>query len=250
MALTGFRAWPVFRRRQAPWQPERHSKVRGCESSVFCSAWVPPSLGTIDSPADETGQAPNVVLLGDSIRLGYAPLVENELSGKAVVISPKANGGDSNNLRSTSMNGQSGAASHRPFQLRHPRYEEGEGRGNSRSPRSVRGQLAEFRRANPQGDEGNRPLRDDNTDPGRAGRQGQGECGVRSLPEASVEQYNGIAKKVMQDLKVPVNDLHGLCANPGRRVSGDGVHFTAEGQKMLNKAVAAFIEKHLPAKEK
>ena len=38
---------------------------------------------------------PKVVLLGDSIRLSYAPTVQKRLAGKVIVVSPKANGGDS-----------------------------------------------------------------------------------------------------------------------------------------------------------
>src|SRR5437879_9049070 len=41
---------------------------------------------------------PKVALAGDSIRLGYAPLVAQRLKGKAVVVSPPANGGDSANV--------------------------------------------------------------------------------------------------------------------------------------------------------
>ena len=41
---------------------------------------------------------PKIVLVGDSIRLGYAPIVAKRLEGKAVVIGPKANGGDSTNV--------------------------------------------------------------------------------------------------------------------------------------------------------
>ena len=41
---------------------------------------------------------PRVVLVGDSIRLGYAPRVAERLAGKAVVISPAENGGDSANV--------------------------------------------------------------------------------------------------------------------------------------------------------
>ena len=38
------------------------------------------------------------MLVGDSIRLGYAPRVAERLTGKAVVISPPENGGDSANV--------------------------------------------------------------------------------------------------------------------------------------------------------
>src|SRR5205807_5103849 len=48
--------------------------------------------------AQPKGDLPKVVLIGDSIRMGYAPLVAKRLEGKALIISAKANGGDSANL--------------------------------------------------------------------------------------------------------------------------------------------------------
>jgi hypothetical protein len=41
---------------------------------------------------------PRVLLLGDSIRLGYAPLVAKKLTGKAQVLSPKENAADTANM--------------------------------------------------------------------------------------------------------------------------------------------------------
>lgn len=41
---------------------------------------------------------PKVVLVGDSIRLSYAVTVTKMLEGKAVIVSPNANGGDSSNV--------------------------------------------------------------------------------------------------------------------------------------------------------
>ena len=41
---------------------------------------------------------PKVVLIGDSIRMGYAPLVAKLLDGKAIVISQSTNGEDSGNV--------------------------------------------------------------------------------------------------------------------------------------------------------
>ena len=46
----------------------------------------------------EQPELPKVVLVGDSIRLGYAPLVAKRLEGKARVVSAEANGGDSANV--------------------------------------------------------------------------------------------------------------------------------------------------------
>src|SRR5436305_5997667 len=40
----------------------------------------------------EKPDLPKVVLLGDSIRLGYAPLVARRLEGKAILISPEGAG--------------------------------------------------------------------------------------------------------------------------------------------------------------
>src|SRR6187399_2632783 len=48
--------------------------------------------------AAEPAKPPKIVLIGDSIRLGYAPEVAKKLEGKAIVVGPKANGGDSGNV--------------------------------------------------------------------------------------------------------------------------------------------------------
>src|SRR5437899_9672601 len=55
---------------------------------------VLPSIALGQPPKPEL---PRVLLLGDSIRLGYAPLVAKKLAGKAEVIGPKENGGDTAN---------------------------------------------------------------------------------------------------------------------------------------------------------
>src|SRR5438270_696217 len=54
-----------------------------------------PAARAQDPPA---ARPPKVVLIGDSIRLGYAPGVAARLAGKAVVVSPPDNGGDSGNV--------------------------------------------------------------------------------------------------------------------------------------------------------
>src|SRR5687767_7524180 len=50
------------------------------------------------SAAGQEKRLPRVVLVGDSIRLGYAPFVTNLLEGKAIVVSPSPNGQDSGNV--------------------------------------------------------------------------------------------------------------------------------------------------------
>ena len=53
-----------------------------------------PGLPARQQPTAQKSALPKVVLVGDSIRLGYAPLVTKSLAGKATVISP-AGAGDS-----------------------------------------------------------------------------------------------------------------------------------------------------------
>lgn len=69
--------------------------MRSCLKFTFCLvALIAPA-----AKADEVATAlSKVVLIGDSIRLSYAPIVAAELAGKAIVVSPPANGGDSNNV--------------------------------------------------------------------------------------------------------------------------------------------------------
>ena len=64
-------------------------------SSILLSFLV--SFGST-AAAQPAAPLPKVVLVGDSIRLGYAPLVARKLEGKAIVSSPEPNGGDSANV--------------------------------------------------------------------------------------------------------------------------------------------------------
>ena len=57
---------------------------------------ITPGRTVSDEPAKPN--LPKIVLIGDSIRLSYAPTVVEQLAGKAVVVNPSANGGDSSNV--------------------------------------------------------------------------------------------------------------------------------------------------------
>ena len=71
-------------------------------------AWTSLLLAVVTALAAGAAQAqttpaaapelPTVALIGDSIRLGYAPLVAKRLEGKARIVSPEPNGGDSSNV--------------------------------------------------------------------------------------------------------------------------------------------------------
>lgn len=207
-----------------------------------------PGLAWAQAPQ---GGLPKVVLVGDSIRMSYAPLVEKELAGKAAIISAKANGGDSNNVLQHLdewVIRQQPAVVHfncgihdtkkfkttGRFQVPPDQYE-----ANLRKIvaciRSQTKAVVLFATTTPILDER------------AAAARGKVEY---ALLEASVEQYNAIAAKVMQELKVPVNDLHAVfpdAASRGEALAADGVHFTAGGQQALAQAVAAAVAQHLPA---
>ena len=61
---------------------------------VVCSL----SLVSFGQATTDLLPLPVVVLVGDSIRLSYAPMVATRLAEKARVVSPKPNGGDSSNV--------------------------------------------------------------------------------------------------------------------------------------------------------
>src|SRR5262249_22726488 len=68
---------------------------RGILALIILACLTVPLLGQLPDPKTPL---PKVVLVGDSIRMGYAPLVAKRLEGKAIVVSDKANGGDSSNV--------------------------------------------------------------------------------------------------------------------------------------------------------
>ena len=62
--------------------------------------------------------------------------------------------------------------------------------------------------------------------------------------ERDVAAYNSAAAEAAGELGVPINDLYS-CINrigPDRYLTSDGVHFTQEGYELLGAAVAAFIK--------
>jgi dienelactone hydrolase len=64
-----------------------------CLLSLVLLSTLTASAAQIKTPS--APKLPKVVLIGDSITAGYAPLVAKRLAGKAVVVSPAGSGGDS-----------------------------------------------------------------------------------------------------------------------------------------------------------
>jgi lysophospholipase L1-like esterase len=216
-------------------------------AALLCSA---AALAAEPAKAD----LPKVVLLGDSIRLSYAPLVAKQLEGKTQIVSPPANGGDSGNVLkhleewaireqpaivhfNAGIHDTKKAKASGMFQVSPAEYEANLRQIVSRIRKETEATVL-FATTT--------PIHDQRAAAARQERDYE-------LLNASVEQYNAIAVKVMGELKVPIEDLHTVLAKPkggktlDELIVADGVHLTPEGREMVGQAVAGFLQQHLPA---
>jgi dienelactone hydrolase/lysophospholipase L1-like esterase len=189
---------------------------------------------------------PKVVLIGDSIRLGYAPIVAQRLAGRAIVFSPEPNGGDSNNVL---RNLENWVISEKPAvvhlnaglhdlklskKTKQHQVETGPYEANLREI------VARIRK------ETSASLVFGNTTPILDEWHAKRGADFDRL-EADVERYNTIATAVMKEAAVPVHDLHGIITEGGvaRLLGPDGTHYTQEGYQRLGEAVADSIQRQL-----
>ena len=215
-----------------------------------------PALTFAQSTPADSDRLPKVVLVGDSIRLSYAEAVSKRLAGKAVIVSPNANGGHSSNvlkhltswvireqpdvvhfncgIHDTKKYTKTGQ-----FQVSPEQYE-----ANLRSiVKRIRAEtdaVVLFATTT--------PILNERAAAARKGRD-------YVLLGESVARYNEIALEVMRDLDVPVDDLHSTLAQPDApatqetMIGGDGVHLTPQGRELAGSTVASFISEHLGRQE-
>ena len=204
----------------------------------------PPSRGQAD--ASPGPGLPRVVLVGDSIRLGYAPEVAERLAGKAVVISPPENGGDSANVLAhldewvlrqkpdvvhlnCGLHDLKRSKTDGHHQVELDRYAENLRRIVARIREGTDAALV-FADTTPILDE-------------RHARRGADF----DRTEADVRRYNAAAVAVMGELGVPVHDLHWVVeqGGPETMLGPDGTHYTAAGSDRLAEAVADCVLRQL-----
>ena len=191
---------------------------------------------------------PKVVLIGDSIRLSYAPTVIEELKGKAQVVSSRSNGGDSNNVLKHLANW---AIKENPdvvhfncgihdtkffkeqqsFQVTPEKYEANL-REIVKRIRAKTSAVVIFATTT--------PILDERALSKRRGR-------AYALTGRAVERYNAIALRVMAELKVPINDLNKVVGEGGVKelLDADGVHLTRSARELLGRRVAEFVKGRL-----
>ena len=206
-------------------------------------------FGAVVVRADEPTALPKVVLVGDSIRLGYTATVTKALEGKAVVVSPRPNGGDSanvlKNLEAWVLR-EKPAVVHLNCGIHDTKRFRETGRFQV-SPDEYESNLREIvKRIRDETDAvvlfaTSTPILDDRAAAARKGRDYE-------LLNASIDQYNTIGRKVMKELDVPVDDLNALLSKPDdaeKLIGRDGVHPKPAGYERLGKQVAAFVSGHL-----
>lgn len=189
-------------------------------------------------------EVPKVLLIGDSIRVGYAPLVAKKLAGMAEVISPTEAVGDTTvvlknldawlALKPTVVHVNSGLhdlkvdKSARVHQVPADRYAE-----------NLKAIVGRIRKATPHVIfASTTPILDDR----HAGRKASFD-----RFEKDVKAFNAVALKTMAVAGVPVHDLHRIVVDggPDTMLGKDGTHYTPAGYERLAGAVADSIRRQL-----
>lgn len=203
-------------------------------------------LAALMTPAAED-DLPVVVLIGDSIRMGYEPFVTEALRGKARIVGPgKANGGDSANVL---RNLDQWAIDHKPavvhfnaglhdlkldrktgkHQVERADYRKNLAAIRQRLEKETSARLI-FATTTPVIDERHRANK-----------------GFDRL-EADVKAYNEAAREVLgQGGVIAYDDLHAAAEKLGieSALVKDGVHYTPAASRALAESVVAAIERAL-----
>jgi len=210
---------------------------------IRCPAAILVGIMVASAAAQET-PLPRVVLVGDSIRMGYAPIVARLLDGKAIVVSAKPNGEDSGNvLRNLDewVIKEKPAVVHlnaglhdlkltdKGYQVPLAEYE-----------KNLKAIIERIRK------ETKATVVFGTTTPIIDKLHAERKAGFDRF-EADVQKYNVAAVSVMKQAGVPIDDLHTLVESRGRdKVMGpDGTHYTQEGYEILAAAVTESIVRSL-----
>jgi isoamyl acetate esterase len=183
-----------------------------------------------------------LILIGDSIRMGYQKYVIHELNGIAEVWAPTENGGNSANIL---KHLDAWVISRKPDILHincglHDLRKDFETGTPAIPLEQYEANLREFL---------GRIQRETDTAVVWATTTPVNEAwhherkGFDRL-EADVLAYNEVAVSVAQELGIPINDLFQVISDAGRDrlLTPDGVHFSDEGSALLGRAVAAYVK--------
>ena len=186
-----------------------------------------------------------VILIGDSIRMWYEETVRKELDGLANIWSPEANGG---NTRNVLANIEEWAISRQPdiVHINCGLHDICKPPGATEVAVPLKEYEANVRQILSLVKSGTKAtviwaL----TTP--VNQEWHHENKPFDRMEANVVACNEAARRVAEELGVPVNDLFSAVEEVGRNelLKPDGVHFTDEGSVLLGKKVAEFLKPFL-----
>lgn len=192
-------------------------------------------------------EPPTVLLLGDSIRIGYAPLVAKKLGGLAKVVHPGAeNGGDTT---VTLKNLVKWVGDHKPavvhwnnglHDLKLSKAKKTHQVPVEEYAKNLKAIAAELQKVAP-----GRVIFA-NTTPILDERHAKRKADFDRL-DADVKAFNVAAENALLPLGIPVNDLYRIVTDgdPAKMLGADGTHYTPTGNERLADAVADSIKRQL-----
>lgn len=221
-------------------------------AAIFYAVWLCGAAGTSGKLRAADGQAkPRVLLLGDSISIGYTPGVTKKLEDVATVERPRANCGPTSrgleNLDAWLGNGRWDVI-HFNFGLHDLKYmgPNGENLANPKLPTSRRQVPPEQYEKN---------LRELVS---RLQKTGATLiwCSTTPVPEGAggrvpgdEVEYNTIAAKIMKEQQIAIHDLYAFAKPRLDSIQRKAnVHFTPEGSEALAEQVAGAIRQALSRK--
>jgi lysophospholipase L1-like esterase len=186
---------------------------------------------------------PTIVLIGDSIRMGYAPFVVEMLKGKANVVAAKENGGDTTrvitNLDEWAIDQQPtvvhfNCGLHDLKVLKETKKPQVAIEDYETNLRKIVDRLQKETKAR---------LVFATTTPIRDELHAKRRNSTMDRYEADVKRYNDVALKVMKEKGVEIDDLHAVVTKAGidKIQRTDGTHYTPDGSKVLAKAVVKSV---------
>src|SRR4051794_2311564 len=195
---------------------------------------------------DKPAALPKVVLVGDSIRIGYEPLVARHLDGKADVVSPGKGAGDSAWLL---KNLDDFVVKHKPdvvhlnvglHDLRHDRTKDAYQIDREQYGKNLDAILTRLKK------ETKATIIFALTTPIDDAKHAKRGGGYDRF-EIDVRRYNAVALAICRRHDVIVHDLHFVVTKAGKdkMLDKDGTHYNKDGKARLAEAVADCVVRHL-----
>jgi lysophospholipase L1-like esterase len=208
---------------------------------AFCAALLAQDYRGPVPPVEDTPGLPRVLLIGDSISIGYTLPVRKQLAGKANVHRIEGNAGPSSNgvfLIDTWLRQSKWDVIHFNFGLHDlKRLDDGKQQVPPEAyERFLRLIVQRLKKT------GARLIWASTTP------VPEGKVSPPRVP-AEVAAYNAIARRVMNENSIPIDDLYAFVLPRLNEVQQPvNVHFTAAGSELLGKQVASVIDQALPGK--